>query len=33
LTADVAAVLFLASGQAAWLTGFTRDVAGGRVML
>jgi hypothetical protein len=30
-TADVAAVLFLASGQAAWL--LTPDVAGGRVML
>jgi hypothetical protein len=33
-TADVAAaVLFLASGQAAWLTGLALDVAGGRVML
>ncbi|TDD70371.1 SDR family oxidoreductase [Actinomadura darangshiensis] len=31
---DVAgAALFLASGQSAWLTGLTVDVAGGRVML
>lgn len=33
-TADVAAAtLFLASGQASWLTGLTIDVAGGRIMV
>jgi 3-oxoacyl-[acyl-carrier protein] reductase len=32
-TADVAGTtLFLASGQASWLTGRTIDVAGGRMM-
>jgi 3-oxoacyl-[acyl-carrier protein] reductase len=31
---DVAlATLFLASGSAAWLTGVTLDVAGGRIMV